>query len=44
MGVVDFFVITGLGVYHIGMCVMDAKNVLMDLMKQIAVRVVICVQ
>ena len=37
MGVVDFSVIVRLGVCHIGMCVMDIKNVLMDLMKKIVV-------
>ena len=33
----DFSVTVRLGVCHIGMCVMDVKNVLMDPMKQIAV-------
>lgn len=37
MGVMDFSVTVRLGVCHIGMCVMDVKNVLMDPMKQIAV-------
>ena len=38
MGVMDFFVITRLGAYMTGMCVMDTVTVLMDLMKQIVVR------
>ena len=38
MDVVDFFVITELGVYHTHLYVMDIHHAVMDLMKQIVVR------
>ena len=39
MDVVDFFVTAGLGVYHMLLYVVVIHHVEMDLMKQIAVRV-----
>ena len=38
MDVMDFFVITGLGVYHTHLYVVDIHHAVMDLMKQIVVR------